>query len=108
MRYNKLVRDRIPEIMTENGVKASFRVLEESEMLTYLERKLDEEVREFHYSKNIEELADIYEVLKELIALCGASPSAFYHLCNLKIEKRGGFSKRLCLIETEERNNNEH
>lgn len=108
MRYNKLVRDKIPEIIAEDGVRASFRVLDESEMLTYLERKLDEEVREFHYSKNIEELADIYEVLKELIALCGYSPSAFIHLCNLKIEKRGGFSKRLCLLEVKEGDGNEH
>jgi predicted house-cleaning noncanonical NTP pyrophosphatase (MazG superfamily) len=107
MRFNKLVRDKIPEIIAESGQKACVRVLDESEMLTYLEKKLDEEVREFHESKSIEELADIFEVLKELVALCGASYGAFMQICNLKIEKRGGFSKRICLIETEERNNNE-
>ncbi len=101
MKYNKLVRDKIPEIMADNGARATFRVLDEKEVLTYLEKKLDEEVREFHESKSLEELADIFEVLKELVAVCGASSSAFMQICKQKNEKRGGFSKRICLIEKE-------
>lgn len=102
MKYNKLVRDKIPEIIAESGQKATFRVLDESEYLSHLEKKLDEEVAEFHESKSIEELADIFEVLTELVAVCGASYSAFMQVGNQKRKERGGFSKRICLIETEE------
>lgn len=102
MKYNKLVRDKIPEIIENNGQRAKFRVLDIIEFRQYLEKKLDEEVREFHESKSIEELADIFEVLTELVAVCGGSHSAFMRICNLKHEERGGFKRRLCLIEVEE------
>jgi predicted house-cleaning noncanonical NTP pyrophosphatase (MazG superfamily) len=102
MKYNKLVRDKIPEIIENNGQRAKFRVLDGTEFVQYLEKKLDEEVREFHESKSIEELADIFEVLTELVAVCGASYTCFMQICNRKHEERGGFKRRLCLIEIEE------
>ena len=60
--YNKLVRDRIPEIIEESGKKCSMRILNEDEYLTALEQKLNEEVAEYQTDKNIEEMADILEV----------------------------------------------
>ena len=102
MKYNKLVRDKIPEIIANNGQKVTFRVLDDTEYLSYLEKKLDEEVAEFHESKSIEELADIGAVL---IALTHALDICWDELLNTydkKRAKRGGFEKRFCLIEVEE------
>ena len=60
--YNKLVRDKIPEIMLASGVKPVTKTLNPEEYTLFLEKKLDEEVAEYHKDKNVEELADILEV----------------------------------------------
>jgi predicted house-cleaning noncanonical NTP pyrophosphatase (MazG superfamily) len=102
MKYNKLVRDNIPEIIESNGKRAKFRVLDIAEYLSFLEKKLDEEVAEFHESKSIEELADIVEVVK---ALALALDSDIFKLSDTYFKKnteRGGFEKRICLTEVEE------
>lgn len=69
MNYNKLVRDRIPEIIAAQGEKPIFRVMDDLEYTVGLEKKLEEEVAEYLESKEIEELADVLEVL---YALCEA------------------------------------
>ena len=100
MKYDKLVRDKIPEIIEKNGAKAVTRTLTEDEYKVYLEKKLDEEIAEFHESKSIEELADIFEVF---YALCDAYKYPFETVIAKKIEKaaaRGGFYKKVLLIET--------
>ena len=101
MRYNKLVRDRIPEIIKARGKKANYRILDESEFIDYLEKKLDEEVAEFHKKKSIEELADVVEVLMTLITELGYSGSDVYKKRCLKSAERGNFDKRICLIDVE-------
>lgn len=99
MIYNKLVRDRIPEIIEKSGAKAVIEILSDEEFKVYLERKLDEEVAEFHESKSMEELADILEVVS---ALCRAYG---YHIENMrakqfqKLVERGGFTQKILLIE---------
>lgn len=108
MKHNKLVRDRIPEIIEKSGKKAFCRILNDEEYKIELEKKLLEEVEEFRESKSLEELADIEEVLSALRRAYG------YHLEELtakrmtKVIERGAFTKRICLIETEERSNDEH
>lgn len=102
MKFDKLVRDKIPEIIADSGQRASFRVLEKAEYLLYLEKKLDEEVAEFHESKSIEELADIMEVLFATAVASGYSVPRLYEKRMKKQESHGGFSKRICLIETED------
>jgi len=102
MKYDKLVRGKIPQIIERTGKKAVYRILTETEYKEYLEKKLDEEVAEFHESKSIEELADIYEVLVALIAVNGASYTEFRQILDSKREKCGGFEKRICLVEVEE------
>ena len=57
--YNKLVRDRIPELIRAGGETPRTRILEDEEFHRLLEAKLDEEVGEFHRDRNLEELADI-------------------------------------------------
>ena len=71
--YNKLVRDRIPEIIEANGHKCETRVLNDDEYLLELKNKLQEEVNEFLESGSVEELADILEVVHSLSAQFGTS-----------------------------------
>lgn len=102
MKNNKLVRDKIPEIMADSGIKATFRVLGHSEYMEYLEKKLDEEVAEFHESKDLEELTDILEVL---ISIAVEKGQGYDQLCVERLKKyniRGGFSKRILLLDIEE------
>lgn len=101
MIYDKLVRDKIPEILESKGIKAYFRSLDEAEYKEYLEKKLDEEVAEFHKSKSIEELADILDVIEALCNLAGTTDDMIWAQGRKYIE-RGGFEKRICLVEIEE------
>lgn len=102
MKSNKLVRDKIPEIMADSGIKATFRVLAPSEYMEYLEKKLDEEVAEFHASKDIEELADIMEVLYAIAVAKGTGADHLDIQRLKKQSKRGGFGKRILLLDIEE------
>ncbi len=92
--YNKLVRDLIPEIIRNSGEEPIVRILEDEEYRVCLETKLDEEVSEFHKDKNLEELADILEVV---YALAG-DREALDAVYQRKHETRGGFEKRYYLI----------
>ncbi len=58
IKYNKLVRDRIPEIIESSGKTCSTEILSPEEYLRMLDAKLDEELAEYHKDQNIEELAD--------------------------------------------------
>lgn len=95
---SKLVRDKIPEIMADNGQKAFFRVLDKEEYKAFLENKLDEEVNEYHESKNIEELADILEVVYTLCTVAGYTVEQIHEICYKKHKERGGFDNRVCLM----------
>ena len=67
--YHKLVRDRIPEMIKKQGETPVLRILEEEEYLEALDRKLEEEIREYQEDKSLEELADVLEVIP---AICRA------------------------------------
>ena len=102
MKCNKLVRDNIPQIIADGGKKATFRVLTKSEYMEYLEKKLDEEVAEFHESKDVEELVEIWEVI---LAIASAKEIKQSDLNDMRLEKylkKGGFNKRILLIDIEE------
>ncbi len=101
MLYNKLVRDKIPQIIEKAGKKPIIRILSNDEFPMYLEMKLEEEMKEYRESKNPEELADILEVIVTLAKTQGLS---FEDLMILQAEKRfrnGGFKDKVLLIETE-------
>lgn len=98
MIYNKLVRDRIPEIIEAQGETPNIRVLEQEEYLHHLEAKLDEEVAEYHRDKNAEELADILEVVFALAEANGVSRQELMKVYQKKHDARGGFAKRIFLI----------
>ncbi len=101
MKYDKLIRDNISEIMKDKGVKHTFHVADETEYSSKLKEKLIEEVNEYLESENLEEIADIQEVID---AICVNKNFDKNELVRIKAEKRtekGGFDKRIILDETE-------
>ncbi|XEC96001.1 phosphoribosyl-ATP pyrophosphohydrolase [Paenibacillus tarimensis] len=104
--YNKLVRDRIPEIIQKQGKACSTRILDSTEYITELRTKLQEETNEYlaaeSDSEAIEELADIMELLHALAEAHGATAWQLEQIRAEKAEKRGGFKDRLYLIEVED------
>ena len=101
MEFNKLVRDRIPDLIRENGKIPLTRVLDDREYAAALAQKLDEEVGEFHRDRNLEELADILEVVCALTENLGYSKDDLLECCRKKHEQRGGFRDRIFLISNE-------
>ena len=61
--YDKLVRDKIPEIIEKSGKQCEIEILSDEKYLEMIEKKLDEELAEYHKDKNLEELADLLEVI---------------------------------------------
>lgn len=61
--YNKLVRDKIPEIIRADGKTPVTRILDKKEYLKELISKLKEKVAEFEAEPSVEELADVKEVM---------------------------------------------
>lgn len=95
--YNKLVRDKIPEIIKNSGKQFDMHIADTTEALKLLEAKLDEEVLEFHQDKNLEELADILEVIFALAKNLGFSEEDLLNKRLTKKEERGGFDKNIIL-----------
>lgn len=104
--YNKLVRDRIPEVIEKTGKELSSRVLEEKEYKNELKKKLGEELTEYNEAKTdeeaMEELADILELLHAATKIHASSFEELEKIRQAKAEKRGGFEKRIFLIEVED------
>ena len=101
MNYHKLVRDKIPAIIEQNGQVPVVRILGDAEYAYYLEQKLDEEVAEFHKDKNVEELADILEVVYALAENMGHTKEELLEVCQKKHDERGGFRDRIFLISND-------
>lgn len=99
--YNKLVRDRIPEIIRDNGEEPVIRVLDDSEYRVELETKLGEEYHEVlgttTSSDRIEELADMVEVIMALAEVEGKTFDDVLDVAKKKREKRGGFVEKIYL-----------
>ena len=100
MVYEKLVRDLIPDIIVSQSEKPNIRILNEEEYRDCLCKKLDEEVQEFHKENNLEELADILEVVYALAEINGGREE-LERIYTKKHEASGGFSKRIFLISKE-------
>lgn len=99
--YNKLVRDKIPEIIKENNDgEAITRILSDAEYKKALEDKLYEEYQEVLESSDkdrIEELADMQEVMISLAKVENSSLEEIIEIMNNKKLKRGGFEKKIFL-----------
>lgn len=97
--YNKLVRDRIPDIIAADGKKCSISVLSDDEFLKMVDVKLDEELAEYHKEQNVEELADLLEVIYAAAQARGFSVEELEQVRKNKSEKRGGFREKIFLKE---------
>ena len=95
--HKKLVRDKIPEIITSAGKQAVTSVLSNEEYLAELDRKLTEECAEYQSDKSIEEMADVLEVLYAIAEARGYSVEELERVRAAKAEKRGGFAQRIFL-----------
>lgn len=98
--YDKLIRDRIPEIIKSSGNKCEFEIVSDKVALEYLYKKLGEEVNELLSDKNLDEIADVMEVLFAIGKKYGYSESEVLNRRNEKKESRGGFENNLVLKKT--------
>ena len=98
----KLVRDRIPEIIRNDGKKPIIEILTNEDYLIELDKKLNEEVAEYQADKSIEEMADILEVLFAVCEARGHSVEELLKVKEAKREKRGGFKDKIYWIGNEE------
>ena len=95
--YNKLVRDRIPEIIRNSGGTPICETLTETACLSALDAKLQEEVQEYLAAPCAEEIADILEVLDALCAARGIPKDDLLRIKENKRRERGGFEQRIFL-----------
>ena len=95
--YNKIIRDKIPEIIMKSSKTPIFRHAEGEELLNLLNIKLQEELNEYNESGEIEELADLYEVVLAILDFKGVSVTEFERIRLEKRDKRGAFKKGLVL-----------
>ena len=104
--YNKLVRDKIPEIIKSNGEEPVCKILTDEEYKSELEKKLFEEyneVLEAVGNNRVEELADMLEILNALAILEGATLEQVIEVAEKKAEKRGAFKEKIYLEKVIER-----
>ena len=106
--HNKLVRDKIPQILKEKNINYFIRKLDNKEYTQALKTKLQEEVNEFLESSNKghqqEELADVLEVIHALAENVGITLNDLEKTRQDKLEKRGGFKEKIFLEKTIQNN----
>ena len=98
---NKLVRDNIPYICEKNGQIPKTKILNDKKYTSALNKKLKEEVREYLVSNNIEELADILEVVEAIAENNGYSFKDVMEIKQNKQNKNGGFKNKVFLISVD-------
>ena len=99
IKYDKLVRDRIPEIIEASGRKCVCGILSDEDYIIRLDEKLNEELAEYQESKSMEELADLLEVIRAVAVARGSSMEEVEAIRRDKAAKRGGFEKKILLTE---------
>ncbi len=99
IKYDKLIRDKIPEIIEMNGNRAVTETLDSDRLKVYLDSKLEEELKEYRESASIEELADMVEVIYAILDYNNISIEQFESLRSAKADERGAFKKGLLLKE---------
>jgi len=97
MEYDKLVRDKIPEIIKKSGFNVKTYICNDQEYFKRLKKKLQEETEEFLDEESVEELADILEVLYALAKYKNISRDQLEAVRAKKEKERGTFDKRIVL-----------
>lgn len=99
--YNKLVRDKITDIIEADGRIAKYRILDNNEYRQELNSKLQEEVKEYLDDNNVEELADIVEVVYGILNSMDVTIDEFEKVRIKKQKERGAFNKKIYLEEAD-------
>ena len=99
-KYDKLVRDKIPEIVKARGENIQIHIANEAEYWQKLKEKLQEEVSEFLVDESIAEMADVLEVIDALCEIKGFAREDVLRVQKQKADERGGFRKRIILEES--------
>lgn len=100
MKYNKLVRDNIPERIRAKGEEVTFHTADEREYWEKLKEKLTEEVAEFSEEESAEELADVLEVIDAIFEYKGFSREEVGRIQEAKAAEKGKFNDRIILDES--------
>ena len=100
MKYNKLVRDRIPEIIKNKGGAPITHIADDAEYWQKLKEKLQEEVDEFKEAETIEEMADILEVIDAICDFKKFDGEELEKVKSKKAEERGKFRDKIILEES--------
>jgi predicted house-cleaning noncanonical NTP pyrophosphatase (MazG superfamily) len=103
MEYNKLVRDKIPEILRSKELSYEVVCVCGREYKKRLYSKLVEEIGEYLESDNFEELADVLEVIDAICFVKGSSLEGLFNIKEAKKNERGGFCEGLVLKSVEEK-----
>ena len=104
--YNKLVRDKIPQIIEAKRKKYTSKKLNDTDYIKYLKQKSYEELDEYCAAQSkeeaVEELADLLEIIHALVNYHGFTMEEVENVRIEKAEKRGGFQEKIFLIEVED------
>ena len=101
--YNKLVRDKIPvNIDRIKGRQSNWRTMNDDEYIKELNRKLLEESHEFIEENDIEELADVIEVIESIMKIKNITWEEVKNIQEIKRNKKGGFNDKIYLIDVEQ------
>ena len=101
--YNKLVRDKIPEVINNSdGKKANYKILNDNEYLQELDKKLFEEAHEFVEEHSVDELADLMEVIYAIMKTKNISFEDVKIARDVKNKKKGAFKDKVYLISVEQ------
>jgi len=100
MRYNKLVRDKIPEYIKSKGGTPITHVADDVEYWLKLKEKLLEEIEEFKKDESVEEFTDILEVLDAIADYKGFSVEEIEKIKEKKAKERGRLKDKIILDES--------
>lgn len=99
--YDKLVRDRIPEIIRRNGGECAVEIMNDEDYRRALRRKLVEEAIEAAEAgpgQLVTELSDLAEVIDAVLAVEGIDRASVQAAQQRRRAERGGFNERLRLL----------
>lgn len=106
IKYDKLIRDKIPEIIEKSGKTCVVEVMDDETYMDKLSAKLKEELAEVETElKNnndeaaIKELADLQEVILAIVDAIGVDRESFERIRKSKVVSNGAFEKKLLLKE---------
>ena len=103
--FNKLIRDRIPEMLEKAGTKFHVEVLNHDRYIMELKKKLSEEIIEYQEAADdetaLEELADLLEVIHALAPIHGSTVEEVEQIRISKLEVEGGYDEKIYLFDVE-------